>query len=244
MVEKLKYLFRKFALLGGNVYCCICEKSYLTFLPSGDEPKAHTRCPGCYSIDRHRQIFTLVDAYLKEQNRPINLLHIAPENSLSKRLLKMPLIEYFAIDKFEKGYHYPSYVKAMDITDLKFGDNMFDLLICSHVLEHVENDVLALQNFMRVLKPGGHGYLVVPYFSELQKTYEDARANNDEMRLLLYGQKDHVRKYGCDFIEKLRTHGWTAEVINFKSFYSETECIKLGFLNAELVFKITKPIRH
>lgn len=244
MFEKLKYLVRKIALTGGNVYCCICEKSYLTFLPAGDELKAHTRCPACYSIDRHRQLFTLTYAFLKEQNRPINLLHIAPENSLSERFRKFPLVDYYAIDKFEKGYHYPSYVQSMDITDLKFGDNMFDLLICSHVLEHVEKDVLALQNFWRVLKPGGIGYLVVPYFSELENTYEDARANNDEMRYLLYGQKDHVRKYGCDFIAKLRNNGWTAEAINFKDLYSETECIKLGFINAETIFKITKPIVH
>ncbi len=241
MFEKIKYLFRKYALLGGNVYCNICERKYLTFLPSGDELKAHSKCPGCSSIDRHRQLYSLTTAFIKEKRSKINLLHIAPQHALATRYIKMPLVNYTAIDKFEKGYKYPDYVKQMDITNLQFDENSFDLLICSHVLEHVVDDTLALQNFMRVLKPGGVGFLVVPYFKHLTETYEDLNANSAETRLLLYGQHDHVRKYGLDFINKLNANGWIAEIIDFSKFYSETECIKLGYLNAEPIFKVTKP---
>lgn len=240
MLEKIKYYFRKFALRGGNVYCNICERSYLTFLPAGDDLKAHSRCPGCYSLDRHRQLFTLVSEQLKTKKENINLLHVAPEKAMANRFIKMSQVEYFAIDKFDKGYAYPKYVRAMDITDLKFGSNMFDILICSHVLEHVEKDELALQNFRRVLKPGGIGYIVVPYFKELATTYSDPKANTDELRLLLYGQHDHVRKYGLDFIELLRKNGFQAEEINFNQMYSLTERIRLGYLNAEPIFKIVK----
>ena len=147
MFNKLKYWIRKLALQGGNVYCCVCEKSYLTFLPSGDDPKAHARCPGCHSIDRHRQLFTLIKPTIASNTGNLNILHVAPEPALSKRYQLEQNIHYFAIDKFEKGYTYPKNVMPMDLTHLTFDSNFFDIVICSHVLEHIENDQLAIENF-------------------------------------------------------------------------------------------------
>jgi SAM-dependent methyltransferase len=240
MLKKLINWIRKIALKGGNVYCCICEKSYLTFLPSGDEPKAHARCPGCNSIDRHRQLYNLSNAFIAQNRAVTALLHIAPEFALGERFRRNKQVNYFAIDKFESGYQYPNYVQAMDITDLKFQDNSFDLILCSHVLEHIEQDTLAIQNLLKVLKPTGICYIVVPYFPELEKTYHNPDANTDALRFLNYGQSDHVRKYGLDFGDRLAKVGFRFHTINFKENYSVSEQIKLGFLNAEIIFQITK----
>jgi len=240
IIKKLIEWIRKIALKGGNVYCCICKKSYLTFLPSGDEPQAHARCPGCNSIDRHRQISILSNAIIAQNNNCINLLHIAPEVSLSEAFRKNKKVNYYAIDKFESGYHYPKYVQAMDLTDLKFQNGFFDLVICSHVLEHIEEDTLAIQNILRVLKSNGICYLVVPYFPELEKTYQNPSTNTDALRFLHYGQHDHVRKYGTDFRDRLTKAGCHVSIIYFKDNYSKSEQIKLGFLNSELIFQIAK----
>lgn len=242
MLRTLINWLRKLSLRGGNVYCCICEKSYLTFLPSGDDPKAHARCPGCHSIDRHRQLFTLIKPTIASNTSRLNLLHIAPEPALSKRYQLEQNIHYFAIDKFDKGYTYPKNVMPMDLTHLTFDSNFFDIVICSHVLEHIENDQLAIENILRVLKPNGVAYLVVPYFTDLANTYQVAEANTDELRLLHYGQRDHVRKYGLDFADRLSAAGCQVNTIDFKTLYTIPEQIKLGFLNAEIIFAIRKKV--
>jgi predicted SAM-dependent methyltransferase len=128
----------------------------------------------------------------------------------------------------------------MDITDLKFQNNFFDLILCSHVLEHIEEDTVAIQNLLKVLKPDGICYIIVPYFPELENTYHNPDATTAALRLLNYGQSDHVRKYGLDFSDRLTKAGCQVSTINFKANYSETEQIKLGFLNAEIIFQITK----
>jgi SAM-dependent methyltransferase len=240
MLKKFINWIRKITLKGGNVYCCVCENNFLTFLPSGDESKAHARCPGCNSIDRHRQLYSLSTDFIAQNKTNTTLLHIAPEFALSERFRKNKHVNYFAIDKFESGYEYPKYVQAMDITDLKFQNNVFDLILCSHVLEHIEQDTLAIQNLLKVLKPTGICYIVVPYFPELEKTYHNPNANTDALRFLNYGQSDHVRQYGLDFMDRLTQAGCLVSTLNFKANYSESEQIKLGFLNAEIIFKITK----
>ncbi len=240
MLNYFKYLFRKMALKGGNVYCCICEQSYLTFLPSGDDIKAHSRCPGCYSIDRNRQLYTLAKEAIDKSNSKLNILHIAPENSIRKKLSHIKNITYQCIDKFEIGYVYPNAVRQMDITDLKFDNNTIDLILCSHVLEHVPNDTKAIQEIGRVLKPSGIAYIMVPLFEELENTYENSKANTPELRAQFFGQHDHVRKYGLDFRNKLEQPGFKVEIISFADRFSESEKIRLGFLNSESVFKIEK----
>lgn len=242
MLKEIINWIRKISLKGGNVYCCVCEKKFLTFLPSGDEPKAHARCPGCNSIDRQRQLYKLSCDFIAQNKANTSLLHIAPEFALSERFRKNKRVNYFAIDKFESGYHYPKYVQAMDITDLKFQDNTFDIILCSHVLEHIEQDTLAIQNLLKVLKPTGICYIVVPYFPELATTYHNPNANTDALRLLNYGQSDHVRKYGLDFSERLTSAGCHVSTLNFKANYSTSEQIKLGFLNAEIIFQVSKNV--
>ncbi len=241
MLERIKHTIRMFVLRGGNVTCCLCNKKYLTFLPSGDDIKAHARCPGCDSIDRHRQLWLLLEEDIKNAKTPYHILHIAPEKQIGKRLSAMENIEYHAIDKFEKGYQYPANVQQMDITNLTFDNNYFDLVLCSHILEHIGDDKKALNELLRVLKPNAKGYIIVPYFPELQSTFEDPNAQTPEQRLLAYGQQDHVRKYGPDFKIKLASAGFAVEIIFFEEKYTYEEKVKMGLLNAELIFKVTKP---
>lgn len=110
----------------------------------------------------------------------------------------------------------------MDITDIRYPDESFDIIICSHVLEHVPDDVKAMSEFHRVLKKNGWAILLVP-IAAMDKTYEDFSIVTEAGRLKAFGQSDHVRKYGKDYIDRLRSAGFNVTVIKKEELASEEE---------------------
>jgi len=235
--EFIKQKLRAFFLKGGNVFCNVCENSFLTFLPAGDEPRAHTRCPGCLSIDRQRQLWHVVKPNIMPQTR---VLHISPEKGLSSRIRKINGIAYYAIDYFTEGYNYPSYVQRMSLLDLKFENNAFDLIICSHVLEHIQEDNQAIKELFRVLYNKGICYIIVPLFEELSETYENPNITLQKDRIKHFGQHDHVRKYGLDIQDKFKKMGFEVNRTTGVEDMTQNEKLKYGFLNAEQIFELRK----
>ena len=98
-------------------------------------------------------------------------------------------------------------VKA-DICNLPFDDNTYDLILCNHVLEHIPDDTKAMQELYRVLKPGGMGIFQVPYDTSRATTYSDDTITDPIVRAQIFGQYDHVRIYGRDYFDKLRSIGF------------------------------------
>ncbi|MGP8215378.1 MAG: class I SAM-dependent methyltransferase [Bacteroidia bacterium] len=135
----------------------------------------------------------------------------------------MPFIDYVPCDKFEKGYTYPPKTLHADITDIPFETDSMDYIICSHVLEHVQNDKKAIGELYRVLKPGGQLFLQVPLDKNLASTHEDDLVVSNEDREKFFWQWDHVRLYGNDFIERAGNSGFKTEQVSAKSFLSEAE---------------------
>ncbi|EID14766.1 type 11 methyltransferase [Mycolicibacterium phlei RIVM601174] len=109
----------------------------------------------------------------------------------------------------------------MDITDIEFEDNFFDVIYCSHVLEHVQDDRKAMREFHRVLKPAGWAVLQVPITAN--ETFEDPSVTDPVERLRLFGQEDHVRRYGPDYKERLSGAGFTVDVVEARDFLSPSE---------------------
>lgn len=211
----------------GNQYDCpFCGGKYRKFLPGGENLpffKGHNiigggrrpnmLCPRCHSTDRDRLIYCYLTSNQLLSTQHYSLLHIAPEPSLKKYFKKFPNIAYCSGDKFEKGYdgfYYDKETISLDLTSLSFSDNSFDIIICNHVLEHIVNEKKALNEIHRVLKPDGWAILQVPVASELAQTIEN-NADSDEKRALLYGQRDHVRLYGLDYLSRLKAHGFNVE---------------------------------
>ena len=120
-------------------------------------------------------------------------------------------VTYFPIDKFTEGYKYPPKTMEMDVTNLSFEDNSLDAIICLHVLEHVLDDIKALQDFYRVLKPNAWAIVQVPFESNRTKTYEDDSITDPIERSKHFGQSDHVRIYGTDFIDRFVSVGFQVE---------------------------------
>ena len=138
-------------------------------------------------------------------DKNIKMLHFAPERVLSEIFRKKENIDYLPVD-LNPNMH--DVKEKMDIQDIKYDDNTLDIIYCSHVLEHVENDKKAMEELYRVLKPQGRAIIQVPINSNYKETLEYPTINTPQLREEYYGQSDHLRYYGLDFKEKLENVGF------------------------------------
>jgi len=189
---------------GNHYYCPICESFIKRFQPRLDTESRRpgARCPVCQSLERHRldylflqKMTTLFDS------QPKRLLHVAPEPMFEKVFHQIDSIESVTVDLKERAADV-----VADITNLPFPADSFDVIYCSHVLEHVPDDCLALAELYRVMRPSGWGLIEVPITS--RKTFEDNTITNSFLRTKLFGQRDHCRRYGLDFQDKLDGAGF------------------------------------
>lgn len=194
---------------GSNIYCPICNKYFKKFLPYGVKPRENALCPGCFSLERHRLIWL----YLKNQTNffkgQYRLLHVAPEPCLYKKFIALHNINYTTID-----LESPLAMIKADIHNIPCQENKFDIIICSDVLEHVKNDKEVMKELYRVLKRGGWAILRVPIDKTRIKTLEDNNITSPLEREKYFGQKDHVRLYGLDFLQRFKNSGFRIEMIN------------------------------
>jgi SAM-dependent methyltransferase len=110
-----------------------------------------------------------------------------------------------------------------DITRMAFRDASFDLIVCSHVLEHIPDDLAAMREVLRVCKPGGTAILNVPY-EPGSKTFEDPSITTPEERRRAFGQADHVRVYsGTDYISRLESCGWHVSHVDYVNGFTDKE---------------------
>lgn len=192
-------------VLKGNTYTDpIDNKSFRKFLPYGYEnQRENVLSPSTLSLERHRLLWL----YLKNETdfftAPKRVLHFAPEQAFYKRFRKQKNLEYITTD-LESPL---ADVKA-DICNLPFKENEFDVILCNHVLEHIPDDTKAMQELFRILKKGGMAILQIPQDLSREKTFEDHSITDKKERAIIFGQYDHVRIYGRDYFEKLRSVGF------------------------------------
>lgn len=141
----------------------------------------------------------------------MRVLHFAPEPIFYQLFSSLKDIDYWPVDLDPKRYG-GMVKKAVDITNITFDDDSFDLIMCTHVLEHILDDRKAMNELYRVLKPKtGIGLLNVPVFN-IPATFENPEINTPELRLKYYGQEDHVRKYGLDYPQRLSAAGFSVRL--------------------------------
>lgn len=127
----------------------------------------------------------------------------------------------------------------MDIHQMPFADRSFDVVLCNHVLEHVDNDIRAMEEIHRVLKPGGFAILQVPFFPPMpEKTIEDPSIKSPREREIHFGQDDHVRKFGKDYADRINRSGLTAQPDTFAANLPEPA--KYGVSAREVIYKAVR----
>jgi len=162
-MSNIKNYLKSIFLFGFKYKCIFCNGHFSRFLPIGLKNNitlsligggyCYFLFPRCHSTDRERLIYWYIvnKTNILNLDKTINLLHVAPERNLQKILKSFSNIEYVSGD-------FNLLVNCdviLDITDIKFKDNFFDVIICNHVLEHVKNDQKAMHELFRVLKPKG-----------------------------------------------------------------------------------------
>jgi len=199
--------------------------------------RTEARCPNCSSKERDR----LIGLYLERADLRVDgkkVLHFSPERPF-----------------FRKWKYYPNYVAGdikqsrkmntyVDITDIPFHENTFDLILCNHILEHVPNHRQGIQECYRVLAPRGAAFFSVPIYENQQNTFELEPGTPLEEVERLCGGYDHKRRYGQDFPELLRKVGF--HVIEIRHDPDEVNRFRMGedrppAVSQNRVFIATKP---
>ncbi|MEM0913076.1 MAG: methyltransferase domain-containing protein [Planctomycetota bacterium] len=208
---------------GSALECPVCQLSFRKFLPSTPHQRPDARCPACDAVERDRLTITFLrDRTDLFDGRPKRFLHIAPEPLMAK-IFRRAAGEagYLSGDLFS-----PRAMEKMDITDIHHPDASFDVVYCSHVLEHVPDDRKAMREFCRVLKPDGWAILNVPITADV--TDEDPSITDPQERLRRFGQTDHVRRYGPDYADRLRESGFEVNVFKVLDVVDAERAAKIG----------------
>jgi SAM-dependent methyltransferase len=221
-------------LLGRRYQCTCCGWRFRRLLPFKN--RVNSRCPWCGSIERHR----LLALYLRERTSafvgPTDVLHVAPEEGIRRVLQRSDTARTVSVD-----LEHPLADLHMDIRALTFADETFDLAICSHVLEHIPDDRQAISELYRVLRPGGTLLVMVPFDESAAATREDSRVVDPAERFRLYGQRDHVRFYGRDLVDRLATAGFAVEMDRFGASLP-AEVARRQVIAPIPIFRCSKPM--
>lgn len=250
MLERLARLF------GTGRFCPVCLQAVESFLPlprSIEETARqygyehfgrgetfnplHYSCPHCGASDRER-LYALYFRQLADKldglTRP-RLLHFAPEHSFSAFLKRLGKFDYRTADLVRQDVD-----DRVDISSMsQYHDASFDAFICSHVLEHVQDDRAALRELHRVLKPGGWGILMAPLMTHFEATLEVVSATTEAERWHHYGQGDHVRLYAkTDFLYRIRSSGFVVAQHD-RHYFGDAAFRRHGISNSSVLYVVS-----
>ena len=204
-------------LRGSDVYCPCCDRPAKRFLP-------RDTCPFCDSRPRQR----LMWIYLSQILRPGDaVLHFAPEEALRKPLRRLRGVSYTSAD-----LRSPFAEVRVDLDDdedvrAKLGSGAYSVIVISHVLEHVRDDVGVLRRLVGLNPEAGRVLVQVPSEPDRAGTYEDWSITSPEGRLRAFGQEDHVRVYGADVVDRFETAGARVRTIDWEQLCSPEQRVRM-----------------
>lgn len=206
---------------GHRVYCALCEGEFDGFIPH--RAIAPGRCPRCGSLERHRLLIGFLREHTDLFSAQLSVLHIAPEYGLQRRLRKLGNLDYRSAD-LDSALA----MDKVDILNMPYRDNSFQVVLCNHVLEHVADDRRALHEIRRVLVPDGRAIITSPIDEELDETLEDPVVTSPEERDAVFGQSDHLRRYGRDFAGRVAAEGFAVDVVSYIDEFEAHEITRQG----------------
>jgi SAM-dependent methyltransferase len=236
---RLSYLVRPFLIIflkGHRFTDPIDGKSFRKFLPYGyDKQRENVLSPSTLSLERHRLLWLFLKNETDFFTKPLKLLHFAPEQAFFKRFKKLQNLDYTTSD-----LNSPLADVKADICNLPFKENSFDVILCNHVLEHIPDDTKSMQELYRVLKPGGWGVFQIPQDLNREVTFEDNSITDKKERAEIFGQYDHVRIYGRDYFDKLRSVGFEVTEVDYTKQLKEIDVKKYALAQGEIIPLVRK----
>jgi SAM-dependent methyltransferase len=220
-----------FFLKGDTYTDPIDGKSFKTFLPYGyDKQRDNVLSPSTLSLERHRLLWLYLQNETDFFTKTYKVLHFAPEQAFYKRFRNMKNLDYVTTD-----LNSPLADVKADICNLPFKDNEFDVILCNHVLEHISDDTKAIQELYRVLKVGGYGVFQIPQDLNREKTFEDDTITDKSERAKIFGQYDHVRIYGRDYFDKLRSIGFKVNEVDYTANLTDEDITRYCLAKGEIL---------
>lgn len=233
--SKLRMMFRQFFQIAKFLRdawgieprtCSVCGFKG-RFYAYGTPPRYDAVCPSCSCLERHRQL-ALWLARNANRWQGNSVLHFAPDPVI--RSIVEPLSStYIGADIVGA----PN-CRQLNIEQIELADKSVDLLICSHVLEHVD-DKKAMAEMHRVLRSGGLALVMVPMVDAWRKTYENPDVVTARDRFLHFCQDDHIRYYGSDIVARLKIADFTVETF----VAEEPDVLEYGLMRGETLFVCT-----
>ena len=211
-------------------------KTFRSFLPYGYEsPRENVLSPSTLSLERHRLLWLFLKTETDFFTSPLKVLHFAPEQAFYERFRKLENLEYTTTD-----LNSPLADVKADICNLPFSEDTFDVILCNHVLEHIPNDTKAMEELYRVLKPGGWGIFQIPQDLTRTQTFEDDSITDKTERAKIFGQYDHVRIYGKDYFNKLRSIGFQVAEVAYTQQLSPEDIDRYRLAKGEIIPLVRK----
>jgi SAM-dependent methyltransferase len=205
---------------------------YGRFFAFGQPPRFDAHCPKCGSLERHRLLKLWLDRN-PARIEAADILHFAPESGLAASLAARAA-SYASADLRPGRAE-----RVLNIESIALDDAAFSMIVCVHVLEHVD-DRRALDEIFRILRPDGLALIMVPVIESWDVTYEDRSASTHSARSLYFGQSDHVRFYGRDLRERLSKAGFAVD----EFVAAEPDVSRHGLMRGETLFICRKPHAH
>ena len=219
--------------VGRGRRCPICGSQRRRFMPYGYvRSREDALCPRCLSLERHRMIWLWISRNTTLEERRPRLLHIAPEVSLMREFRRV----YSGTEQYTTAdLESPLADMHFDIQQIPLDAESVDVVICNHILEHVEDDRKAMREIYRVLNHGGWAVMLVPEDRSRATTFEDDTITDPEQRTALFGQYDHRRVYGRDYDARLCEAGFRVERHSPREMFGDEECSTYSLGSDDLV---------
>ena len=228
--------------IGKGKECPLCGCRRRKFLPYGYvTQRDNALCPNCLALERHRTLWLWL---LRESDigrgavALPRLLHVAPEVALMRKFSRIYAKQ--PADYVTADLESPLADLHFDIQHIPLEDESFDVVICNHIMEHVEDDRLAMREILRIMRKGGWGVILSPVDLQRDKTFEDDTITDEAERTRIFGQYDHRRIYGRDYAERLREAGFEVYECDYANLIPAKEK-QLYALTDEPLYIVRKP---
>ncbi len=234
LLIRLSYVARPILALflkGDRYEDPIDGRTFRKFLPYGyGSPRENVLSPSTLSLERHRLLWLWLKRETDFFTKSSTVLHFAPEQAFYNRFREMSNLNYTTTD-----LNSPLADVKADICNLPFESDTYDVIFCNHVLEHIPDDLKAMQELYRVLKPEGMAILQIPQDLSRAETFEDNTITDRDERAKIFGQYDHVRVYGRDYFDKLRAVGFKVYEVDYTSQLSSLEVDRYRLAQGEIL---------